>query len=107
YSINVFLTFTLTQLGMVRHWWNTRREQQHWHRRLAIAATGTALTSLILVITAFIKFLDGGWVTLLVTGVLIGFCFVVRSHYRRVRAMLSTLDETLTQLPLPEPKQLP
>jgi hypothetical protein len=46
-------------------------------------------------------------VTLLVTGGLIAFCFLVRSHYRRVRRMLSSLDEVLTNLPLPEPKTIP
>jgi amino acid transporter len=107
YSINVFMTFTLTQLGMVRHWWNTRREQEHWHRRLTIAALGTSVTGGILVATTAIKFREGGWVTLTATGALIAFCFVVRSHYRRVRAMLSSLDEVLTNLPLPEPKTIP
>src|SRR5437667_126089 len=41
------------------------------------------------------------------TGVLIAFCVMVRSHYRRVRAMMSSLDEVLTNLPLPEPKTIP
>ena len=107
YSINVFMTFTLTQLGMVRHWWNTRREQEHWHRRLFIASLGTGVTGGILVATATIKFREGGWATLLATGMLILFSFVVRSHYRRVRSMMSSLDEVLTNLPLPEPKSVP
>jgi hypothetical protein len=42
-----------------------------------------------------------------VTGALIGYCVVVRSHYRRVRALLSSLDEVLTNLPLPHPRALP
>ena len=107
YSINVFMTFTLTQLGMVRHWWNTRRVQQHWHRRLVIALLGTTVTGGILIATTAIKFREGGWVTLGATGLLIVFCFIVRSHYRRVRAMMSSLDEVLTNLPLPEPKTIP
>jgi amino acid transporter len=107
YSINVFLTFTLTQLGMVRHWWNVRSEALHWRRRLAVAAAGTALTAGVLVIMAVLKFREGAWVTLAVTGGLILFCFVVRSHYRRVRGLLSSLDEVLTNLPLPEPKVQP
>ncbi len=107
YSINVFLTFTLTQLGMVRHWWSDRATHPHWRRRLIIAASGTLLTAVILVITSVVKFTQGGWVTLAVTGVLILFCFLVRSHYASVRAMLSSLDEVLTQLPLPELKQMP
>jgi len=107
YSVNVFLTFTLTQLGMVRHWWTTRAEQQHWRRRLTIASIGTVCTASILTIMAALKFLEGAWVTLLVTGALVAVCFLVRGHYRRVRQLLSSLDDVLTNLPLPEPKQPP
>jgi amino acid transporter len=107
YSINVFLTFTLSQLGMVRHWWEAHATAPHWRRRLLIALTGSLVTAGILVITSVLKFREGGWVTLAVTGGLIGFCFAVRSHYRRVRRMLSSLDDVLTNLPLPEPKGLP
>jgi amino acid transporter len=106
YSINVFLTFTLSQLGMVRHWWNTRKEQEHWHRRLVVSGLGTVVTGGILVATATIKFGKGGWVTLVATGTLIVFCQLVRSQYRRVKRMMSSLDEVLTNLPLPEPKTL-
>ena len=107
YSINVFMTFTLTQLGMVRHWWNSRHGQEHWRRRLLIATVGTAVTGMILVVTSVVKFLEGGWVTLLATGGLIFYCFVVRGHYRRVKRHLVELDDALTQLPLPQPKDMP
>jgi amino acid transporter len=107
YSINVFLTFTLTQLGMVRHWWNVRASGVNWKRRLAVAALGSFVTGTILVVTATLKFLEGGWVTLAFTGGLIVYCFVVRGHYRRVRRMLVSLDEVLTNLPLPTPRQMP
>src|SRR6185503_20012504 len=96
YSINVFVTFTLSQLGMVRHWWNTRAEQRHWRRRLIVASIGTLLTTGILIITVMVRFTAGGWVTLIVTGLFIGFCYLVRMHYRRVRQLLSSLDEVLT-----------
>jgi len=107
YSINVFMTFTLTQAGMVRHWWNERARLAHWRRRFIIAGLGTLVTGCILVVTTVIKLTQGGWVTLGATGALVGFCFAVRSHYRRVRGMLSSLDEVLTNLPLPEPKTQP
>src|SRR5437773_764195 len=106
YSINVFLTFTLTQLGMIRHWINVRKQVAHWSQ-LIVATVGTIVTAGILVITTVLKFQEGGWVTLLATGAFIAFCFVVRGHYRRVRHLLSSLDEVLTNLPLPEPKTLP
>ena len=107
YSINVFMTFTLSQLGMVRHWWNTRGQQEHWRRRFIIATVGTGVTGLILVVTSVIKFGQGGWFTLLITGAFIVFCVLVRSHYHRVRRLLSSLDDVLTNLPLPEPKNPP
>jgi len=107
YSINVFMTFTLTQLGMVRHWWSARHEQVHWRRRLVVAAVGTAVTGMILVVTSVVKFLEGGWVTLVATGALIAYCFVVRGHYHRVKRHLVDLDQALTHLPLPHPKQVP
>jgi amino acid transporter len=107
YSINVFITFTFSQAGMIRHWWNTRHEQEHWRRRITIATIGTVVTFTILIVTSVVKFREGGWVTLVVTGALIAYCFVVRGHYRRVRALLSSLDEVLTNLPLPHPRALP
>ncbi len=107
YSVNVFLTFTLTQLGMARHWWSTRAQQAHWRRRLATASVGTLVTAGILTIMATLKFLEGAWVTLAVTGGFILFCFLVRTHYRRVRRLLSSLDDVLTNLPMPEPKNPP
>ena len=100
YSINVFLTFTLSQLGMVRHWWQGRRVRRHWRRRLALAAVGTLLTAGILTLTAVIKFGEGGWVTLAVTAALIATCWAVRRHYQHVRGVLRSLDDVLTDLPV-------
>jgi amino acid transporter len=105
YSINVFLTFTLSQFAMARHWLEVRHQEQHWRRRLAIATVGGAVTVTILVIMVVLKLREGGWVTMLATGALIAFCFAVRDQYRRVRKMTSHLDETLMGLPLPEPRQ--
>jgi amino acid transporter len=100
YSINVFMTFTLSQLGMVRHWWQVRGEGGHWRRRMIVAMTGTTVTATVLLVTSVIKFREGGWITLIATGALVGFCYLVRTHYRRVRKMLRTLDEVLGNLPL-------
>jgi amino acid transporter len=102
YSINVFMTFTLSQLGMVRHWWQMRGEGGHWRRRMIVAMTGTTVTATVLLVTSVIKFREGGWVTLIATGALVGFCYIVRTHYRRVRKMLRSLDEVLGNLPLSE-----
>ena len=107
YSINVFIAFTLTQAGMARHWWTTRATQEHWRRRLSIALIGTLACGGILGLTTVLMFDRGVWATLIVTGLLVASCFVVRGHYRRVKQLLSSLDDVLTNLPLPEPKNPP
>jgi amino acid transporter len=81
YSINVFITFTISQIGMVRHWWLIRKEQLPWKRKLAINGIGLILTSLILFSVVILKFREGGWVTLLITGVLISLAIIIKRHY--------------------------
>jgi amino acid transporter len=101
YSINVFLTFTLSQFGMGRHWWQVRRAGGHWRRRLVVNLIGAVVTATILVITASLKFLEGGWVTLVATCALILLCVLIRRHYHSVRQHLGSLDDALLQLPTP------
>jgi amino acid transporter len=105
YSINVFLTFTFSHLGMVRHWVRTR--PAGWGKKLAVMGTGLLLTSGILIVTVSLKFKEGGWMTLLITGAFIAACVAVRRHYRATSRALRGLDEILTQLPLPDITEAP
>jgi len=105
YSINVFLTFSLAQFGMVRHWYKTPGAGRA--KRMLINLTGLIVTMGILVVTAVIKFGEGGWVTLIITGSLIAFCFWVHKHYLLTGRALKHLDEILTTLPLPEKSKVP
>jgi hypothetical protein len=107
YSINVFLTFTLSQVGMALHWRAVRKEDPRWKRRMAIPAVGAVVTGTILAVTVTLKFGEGGWITLLATGMLIGVCFSIRRHYRNVRSHLKLLDATLLDLPLPAEPSAP
>lgn len=100
YSINVFLTFTLSQAAMVRHWLEDKGEG--WVQGLLINATGMLVTMAILTITTILKFEEGGWVTLLVTGGLIALCSAIRRHYRHILGQLKDLNQVLSDLPLPE-----
>ncbi len=92
YSINVFITFTLSQLGMVRHWWQARGREQGWGKGLALNGVGLALTGFILVSVTVVKFDEGGWATLLVTGLLAACAMYIRRHYAGVGRMLRKLD---------------
>lgn len=92
YSINVFITFSLSQLGMVRHWWQVRRTERTWRRKLAINGFGLLLTTFILLSLTAVKFFEGGWATLLVTALLVAGAFAIKRHYRHVNEQLGRLD---------------
>src|SRR6185312_6951566 len=92
YAINVFITFTLSQLGMTVHWWQARRSEPRWRRKFAINGVGCSFTGLILILTIALKFDEGGWVTILMTGGLIAVCYTVRMHYDRVRRGIAQLE---------------
>ena len=93
YSINVFITFSLSQLGMVRHWWQVRATDVTWRKKIFINGIGLLLTGGILVLLCVVKFDQGGWVTLLVTGAIVGLAFWVKSHYRQTQKKLHRLNE--------------
>ena len=99
YAINVFLTFSISQLGMCRHWWRVRHTEKLWLRRLFVNGLGLSFTGTILIVTVVLKFAEGGWITVLVTSGFIVLCYGVRLHYDRVRSVLKRLDDTLLNIP--------
>src|SRR5262249_27607605 len=96
YSINVFITFVLTELGMARHWILERATEPRWKSQLAIHGTGLISSLCILTITLYEKFAEGGWMTSLITSALIALCFWIRHHYHSVKKHLNRLDDLLT-----------
>lgn len=103
YSINVFITFTLSQMGMVRHWWQERRQVADWRMKLAINGVGTVLTVFILVTLSALKFFEGGWITLLVTALLVAAAFLIKRHYNQTSQDLRRLDELVGAAELGKP----
>jgi amino acid transporter len=101
FAINVFITFNLSQLSMCTHWWKVRKEKKGWYLKFFINGLGFCLTTIVLTATLMTKFLQGGFITLLITGVLIVLCFLVKGHYQGVQNALKRLDDTLKDLPLP------
>lgn len=99
YSINVFVTFSLSNLGMVRFWVRHRREHHDWVRHLFAHVVALLLCVVILLITVFEKFREGGWVTLVVTSVVVAICFGIKRHYAHVVSNIVELDKAL---PSPE-----
>lgn len=93
YSINVFITFFLSQLGMTRHWWNERKQEKKWKSKILVNGSGLMLTAFILLSVLVIKFHDGGWITIVITGALIGVSVLVKRFYYKTRKMLLELDK--------------
>ena len=101
YSINVFITFSLSMFAMMRFWLRARHQTVPlpWLRRSLVFALGFLLCITILAIAIFERFTKGGWVTLAVTGTLVVLCFVIRKHYRTTYAKLGQLYDELKTLP--------
>src|SRR5512137_1902547 len=96
YSINVFITFSLSQLGMCIHWVKTRAP--HRGKKFTVNLIGLLMSLSILVVTIGVKFKEGGWVTLVITAVFIVVCLLVRRHYNQVKGMMKRLDDILVQV---------
>jgi amino acid transporter len=99
YSINVFLTFSLSQFGMILHWWKDRGTEKRWKFGLAMNGAGFLLTSSVLCLTVWFKFPEGGWVTLLITGAFVAASLGIRRHYRGAQESMRRLDDLLLALP--------
>jgi amino acid transporter len=100
YSINVFVTFSLSQLGMSKFFIQRKAEDPQWFRHLMVHLVGLLLCVTILIITTVEKFAEGGWLTLVITSVVIGLCYLIKGHYVRVRQGMKDLDDTLLDVPV-------
>jgi len=100
YSINVFLTFSLTELGMCRFWIKKRHQYPEWKRSLPIHVIGLLLCTTILTMVMIEKFGQGAWMTLLITGILVALCFWIHRHYREVREGLHHLENAMDEAAL-------
>ena len=106
YSINVFITFSLSQFGMVRHWITERKTDKNWLGKLLINGIGLILTTFILFTVIIIKFDEGGWITILITGALVSFAVYIKQHYIKIgkeigriqQVMNSKMPETIAEL---------
>jgi amino acid transporter len=99
YSINVFLTFTMSQLGMSRYFIRGRRRDPDWKKRLPVHLIGLTVCLAILIVTVLEKFSHGGWLTLLLTAVVVALCYLIKGHYNRVRKGVRELDDMLVAMP--------
>ncbi|MDI9830665.1 APC family permease [Streptomyces sp. KAU_LT] len=99
YIVGVFVSFTLSQIGMVRHWNRllaTEKDQakrRHMIRSRAINTFGAFFTGLVLIVVLLTKFTHGAWVALLGMVIFYGTMTAIRRHYDRVSAELAAPEE--------------
>ena len=104
YAIGVFMSFTLSQAGMVVRWQKVGKMQpgeeveihgsimqpdQHWRAKQSINAVGAVMTCIVMFVFAFAKFTDGAWIVVLVVPTLVFTFSRIHYHYKTVAAILS------------------
>lgn len=90
YAVGVFLAFTLSQGGMVRHWFRDKRRGWRW--RAALNLAGATMSALVLVVGAVTKFVEGAWVVVIAVPVLAMGAVAIRRYYGGLRASLAVVD---------------
>jgi len=108
YAINVFVTFSLSQLGMIKYWRRkeTRARHRQWRQPMVIAVVCFVLCAFILVVNLFEKFTEGAWLTVVITGAVVAVCLLIKRHYNGVFGRLKRLDQILTALPVGPPTKV-
>ncbi len=104
YAIGVFLSFTLSQAGMARRWWkvghlkpgeeikepgSVLRYEKGWQTRMVINGFGSVCTAIVAVVFAATKFMEGAWIVLLLTPILVTIFFRIHYHYKDVASHLT------------------
>jgi amino acid transporter len=81
FAVGVFISFTLSQSGMVLHWWRLRRQQKNWRRSIIINGVGALTTALVAIIISVAKFIEGAWIVVLLIPILVLLFRATYSHY--------------------------
>jgi len=87
YAVGVFTSFTLSQGGMVRHWFKERSPR--WHLRALMNGLGSVTTAVVLVVILLTKFLAGAWVVAVTIPLVVSLCLAIHRHYQYVAFRLS------------------
>jgi amino acid transporter len=86
YVVGVFCAFTLSQTGMVRHWW--REHGTRWRRSIAINSVGAAATGVVASVVIWTKFAEGAWMVVVAVPFLVLVFRGINRHYRDLRRRL-------------------
>lgn len=90
YAVGVFISFTLSQSGMVRHWWRLRHQEPHWLRSLIINGIGATATLIVAAVITITKFLLGAWIVAILIPLLVLVFIAIHRHYLKVESERTT-----------------
>ena len=96
YALGVFMSFTLSQSGMVRHWLKTR--EQGWRRSAFVNGLGAVATAIVFAVILEAKFKEGAWVVVVLIPLLAGVGLLIRRFYRRLQRALHVPPESVLEL---------
>ena len=102
FAVGAFLAFTLSQGGMVLHWWRERGPQ--WQIKMIANGVGAIATGVTLIVVGITKFLEGAWITVVLIPLLVFMFLRIRGHYRKVRDELSLHGLPPSLRPLAQPR---
>ncbi len=99
YSMNVFLTFSMSLLGLTTYWWRHRHKHRNWFGHIVLSSFAFVVCVVVLIITLITKFEMGGWITVLVTGGVIAVGAAIHRYYQKFAKLRKQLDQDL-RIPL-------
>jgi len=97
YAVGVFISFTLSQAGMVRRW--LAKKGPHWRKKLIVNGVGAVTTGVATVIIASTKFLEGAWIVFVLIAMFILLFLSIYSHYKAVAEQVSLSRDHRPPLP--------
>ncbi len=107
YSVNVFIAFSVSLVGLCKHWWQTRKVRRSNRVRLLLAASAAVICVCILTMLIITRFNSGGLVALLITGTVVALCWRTRKYYQAVNKKFKEADKLLIPKSIPEPEKIP
>jgi amino acid transporter len=97
YSVGVFVCFTLSQIGMVKHWLKVK--ESGWQWRLGLNAFGAVLTAVVLVVVVSVKFVDGAYLVVILIPTLVALMLFIHRQYDASRRELSVRQDLVFKTP--------
>jgi amino acid transporter len=97
YAVGVFIDFTISQSGMVRHW--LRHRDRGWRYRIVINAVGAILTGIVAIVVTSVKFVDGAYLVIILIPVLVSVMYFINRQYSASRRELRVRDDIVFEAP--------